>query len=158
MSDQQPTPPEEPIESEQEKADGETHLASLHADPAHSAPPEDPNAVAARESLSEGEEIVECPRCHNPRRAFLIIDGQCDSCRKENERAVFPAVTLDWPEVRQRRGMLLAQTDWSQAEDVPEKHKEKFRDLRARLRDVTQKPDPFEAWRELDILNAEINK
>lgn len=114
------------------------------------------NRQAATASLSKGEEMAECPACKCQRRAFLIIDGKCDSCRTKDEQAIFPAVTLGWPEVRQRRQILLRRTDEAGLEDYPADRKEIFLPLRVRLRNVTQLPDPMEAWRELDILEATI--
>lgn len=119
--------------------------------------PKDPNREAAIASLSEGEELAECPNCLIQRRAFLIIEGKCDYCRTKDERAVFPAVSLGWPEVRQRRNILLADTDMTQIEDYPSEKKSAIRELRQQLRDVTQQPDPMAAWRKLDEIQRDIN-
>lgn len=115
------------------------------------------NQQMALESLSEGEELVECPTCHNQRRAFLIdANGECDSDRALREQAVFPAVELGWPEVRQRRNLLLTDTDSTQVEDYPAAKKTAMRTIRQSLRDVTQLPDPLAAYRKLDELQRDI--
>lgn len=116
--------------------------------------PEDPNRAAARESWSEGEELAECPTCLSQKRAFLIIDGKCDSCRARDQQAVFPATTLGWPEVRQRRTRLLLETDFTHVMDFPEERRIFYTGWRQQLRDVTQQSDPMAAWRELDLLEA----
>lgn len=41
---------------------------------------------------------------------------------------------------RERRDALLAQTDWSQAQDVPAAVKAKYADFRQALRDITDQP------------------
>ena len=37
--------------------------------------------MEAEANFSANEEIIDCPTCHNPRRRFLIVNDQCDSCR-----------------------------------------------------------------------------
>lgn len=112
-----------------------------------------PNLVAAIESRNKGEELVECPKCGNFRRAFTIVDEQCDSCRAEGQRANI-VQTLGWPEVRQRRNLLLRECDATQLPDRLELIRTRFTIWRARLRDVTQEPDPLAAWHKLDELEA----
>lgn len=116
--------------------------------------PEDPNLVAARESWSEGEELAECPTCHSQKRKFLIVDDKCDSCRSRDQQAVFPAISLGWPEVRQRRNRLMEGSDKTVLPDRKDEVREPFLKWRQELRDITGKPDPMAAWLGLDLLEA----
>lgn len=126
-------------------------------------PPMEPTALelgraAADEQNSDpGMEIGECPKCGNPRRKFLIVDGECDSCRTKGERAQVVPV-LGWPEVRQRRLNILHTTDWTQMADQEPEVQKQYAPIRARLRDVTKLDDVFAAWYELDAIEAELAK
>lgn len=113
---------------------------------------------AADEQNPEDSQIVECPKCGNPRRKFLIVDGQCDSDRAEGLRASQATPELGWPEVRTRRDRLIAQFDWTQLGDIPEETRQRYEGYRQELRDVTGKPDAFTAWYELDRLEANTPK
>lgn len=66
-------------------------------------------------------------------------------------------INVDWPEVRHRRKMMLAQTDWSQLNDVPEHHSQAFGEIRTRLRDVTDRKSPLDAWIELDNIQVAMD-
>lgn len=48
-----------------------------------------------------------------------------------------------WAVVRQERGRLLYDTDWTQLPDVPQATKELYADYRQALRDITNQEDPF---------------
>lgn len=48
-----------------------------------------------------------------------------------------------WAVVRQERGRLLYDTDWTQLPDVPQATKEMYADYRQALRDITNQEDPF---------------
>ena len=49
----------------------------------------------------------------------------------------------EWPLVRKKREILLAESDWTQLPDVPVKTKEAWATYRQALRDITEQPDPF---------------
>lgn len=116
------------------------------------------NRQAAVDSFSDGEEVVECPTCHNPRRQFLIDDtGKCDSCRTRDQQAIHPATQLGWPEIRQRRRIIFKDSDETQIPDYPEAKRLAVLPLRQALRNVTQQPDPMAAWRKLDEIERDIN-
>jgi hypothetical protein len=129
------------------------------ADDAVTSDPAEMNRAIAADADQNGPdaEIVECPTCHNPRRKFLIVNGQCDSCRTQNQPAAI-VPTLGWPEVRARRDRVLGSTDWSQLADINPDVQTSYADVRRRLRDVTKEAEPFGAWYALDTIEADIAK
>ena len=48
-----------------------------------------------------------------------------------------------WGEIREKRDVLLAETDWTQNPDVPSTTKEKWQTYRQALRDVPSQSDPY---------------
>lgn len=116
-------------------------------------PAPDPNLVLAQQNQNESEALVECPKCHHQRRTFVIIDGECDSCRTRGQAAQI-VNQLGWPEVRQRRNMLIADSDHTQLADRAEDIQKAHADWRQQLRDVTDQDDPLKAWYKLDELQA----
>jgi len=48
-----------------------------------------------------------------------------------------------WWEIRNERDRIIAHSDWTQNDDVPLTTKEKWRDYRQQLRDITKQADPF---------------
>ena len=107
---------------------------------------------------STGDAIVQCPTCGADRREFLIVDGKCDSCRSRDAQAQTPMIEIGWPEVRQRRNLLLSSYDFTQVDDYDAGRKAAMQPIRAAMRDITLQPDPITAWRELDRLNVEAQK
>lgn len=101
----------------------------------------------------EEEKFGPCPTCNNLRRMSTIIEDKCDSCRAIDKPAAIVA-TLGWPEVRQRRMVLLVNSDATQLPDRDPEMSKRFQDWRQKLRDVTQLPDPFTAWYALDELES----
>lgn len=116
---------------------------------------EDPAAPPPPE-LNPGEEIVECPKCHCPRRQFTIVEGQCDSCRNKAQQTAGIITVIGWPEVRHRRNLIMTRTDWAVLPDQPQARIDRFAPVRVELRDVTEKTDPLEAWYELDRLESQV--
>lgn len=112
------------------------------------------NQEAANEQNGPEAELIECPACHNLRRKFLIVNGSCDSCRTRSQAAAI-GFQMGWPEVRQRRNLLLIDTDRTQIADRKESIKNRFAPWRELLRDITKKSTPIDAWTELDRLEAE---
>lgn len=117
----------------------------------------DQNQADATAQAGPDATLVECPTCHNQRRAFTIVDGKCDSCRSQGQPASI-VQTLGWPEVRQRRGMLIQKLDWTQLSDVSDDVKTKYAGTRQSLRDITAKSTPLEAWYALDGIEADLAK
>lgn len=54
-----------------------------------------------------------------------------------------PSIEYQWEIVKQRRDVLLLETDWTQLPDVPIETTEKYKSYRQQLRDITLQPDPF---------------
>ena len=48
-----------------------------------------------------------------------------------------------WGEIREKRDVLLEETDWTQNPDVPSTTKEKWQTYRQALRDVPSQSDPY---------------
>lgn len=117
------------------------------------------NQAAAAASDQNGPDAgyIECPTCHNQRRAFTVVDGKCDSCRTKGQSAAIVS-QLGWPEVRQRRDVLISRLDWTQLGDVGDDVKSVHAPLRQQLRDITSKGTPLEAWYALDEIEAELAK
>ena len=111
------------------------------------------NLTAAAEASNESEEFVDCPTCGHKRRAFVIVDDKCDSCRTR-EQASNIKDRLGWPEVRHRRNIMIGESDHTQLSDRTEEVRQAFFDWRQQLRDVTDEEDALKAWYKLDELTA----
>ena len=48
-----------------------------------------------------------------------------------------------WWEIRNERNRIIAHTDWTQNNDVPNSTKTKWQNYRQELRDITKQADPF---------------
>ena len=101
--------------------------------------------------------LADCPVCGCERVEFLISDGKCDLCRACEAQQAEPPFERGWPEVRQRRDMLIQQTDWTVLPDVPEATRDLHLPIRQALRDVTQEATPQDAWNALDQIEADLN-
>ena len=71
---------------------------------------------------------------------YEIMTTQCQRAVVKNGVVTFEtaAMELTWDEIRHRRDMRLAKTDWTQGRDVPEIVYSKYMSYRQALRDVPQ--------------------
>ena len=99
---------------------------------------------------------IPCPNCQRRVRDFVIVDGKCDWCRIEEERALAKPHQLDWNDVRRRRGVIIRSTDHFMLSDRPLTLQAQAKPLRQELRDVTTLADPAAAWKRLDEIEVQI--
>jgi hypothetical protein len=86
-----------------------------------------------------------CPGCGRVLPTFALVvdvddhpeDALCADCIIDRGRPP-SRFDLSWDDIRNLRSLELAKSDWTQAGDLPEALKAKWRDYRQALRDITE--------------------
>ena len=81
-------------------------------------------------------------KCGKERPIFVFDKKKkCDHCRGNEAQKKSKRHRAGWDEIRMRRNVLIAETDWTQLADVPDEISDSYVEYRQALRDITKSCD-----------------